>query len=191
MNQDPKAAPSAVLREEHQIILRVLNVLRRLVERADAERGFEIAALRKCVEFFRLFADACHHAKEEDLLFPVLESRGIPKDNGPIGVMLYEHKIARELTAQMGEAVEATAQGDATAESQFCAVARQYIDLLSRHIHKEDSILFNMGDQVMHDADQESLCTQFCEVGCRSFGGKKREELAQLADELEAEWSDA
>ena len=43
-----------------------------------------------------------------------------------------------------------------------------------------------MGDSVMTEDDQGSLCSQFCEVGCLSFGGKKREELEQLADELEA-----
>lgn len=191
MNQDSSVAPSTVLREEHQVILRVLDVLRVLVERSESGRGFEFDSLRKCVEFFRLFADACHHAKEEDLLFPVLESRGIPKENGPIGVMLYEHTVARKLTRQMGEAAEAVAGGEASAAAQFCMVARQYIDLLSQHIHKEDNILFTMGDRVMQDTDQKSLCAQFCEVGCRSFGGKKREELARLADELEAEWSDA
>ena len=39
----------------------------------------------------------------------------------------------------------------------------------------------------MSDADQASLCGQFCNVGCRSFDGKRRDELVQLADELEAQ----
>ncbi|NOX59130.1 MAG: hemerythrin [Planctomycetes bacterium] len=188
MNQDQNAAPSAVLRDEHQVILRVLSVLKRLVDRTEKGDGFEIESLRKCVEFFRLFADACHHAKEEDLLFPVLEARGIPKEGGPIGVMLYEHGIARELTKQMGETLETVAGGDESVTTQFCATANQYVDLLMAHIHKEDNILFTMGDRVMRPEDQTSLCEQFCEVGCRSFGGKKREELAELANELESDW---
>ncbi|MFQ5501483.1 MAG: hemerythrin domain-containing protein [Phycisphaerae bacterium] len=185
---NPEEKPSTVLKNEHQVILRVLRVLETLVIRVERGDGFEVAPLKQCVTFFRLFADACHHAKEETLLFPVLEQRGIPKEGGPIGVMLYEHSQAREFTRRMGEALEAFESGDAGAETQFRSAARSYMDLLINHIHKEDNVLFNMGDQVMTDEDQSSLCGQFCEVGCRAFDGKKRDELKQMADDLEQAW---
>lgn len=190
MDETGRDNPTSVLREEHQIILSVLTVVRRLLERAREGTGFEADALGQCVEFFRLFADACHHAKEEDLLFPVLESRGIPRDGGPIGMMLYEHGIARELTRQMGEAHAAACGGDESAVGKFCALAEMYDDLLTRHIYKEDNVLFMMGDQVMRETDQQELCSRFCEAGCRKFGGRKREELTQLAEALVAEWGD-
>lgn len=180
--------PSTVLRAEHQVILRVIGVLQRLVSRSQRGEGFELEALTRCVEFFRLFADACHHAKEEDLLFPVLEKSGIPKENGPIGVMLYEHGLARQYTKEMGEALQAKGVGASDAEKMFHVAAQQYIELLTNHIHKEDNILFNMGDQVMTDDDQEILCDKFCEVGCQAFSGKSRDDLARVADELEESW---
>lgn len=180
--------PSTVLRAEHETILCVIAVLQRLVDRSENGAGFERDAFGRCVEFFRSFADACHHAKEEDLLFPVLESRGIPRDGGPIGVMLEEHKLARGFTRDMGEALEAADRGEPDARVRFHAGAHQYIDLLTRHISKEDQVLFTMGDQVMTDEDQSNLCTRFCEVGCRSFGGKKRDELKRIAEELDSEW---
>lgn len=181
---DPQR-PSAVLKAEHQIILRVIRVLRRLVDRSERGDGFDQPALTRCVEFFRLFADACHHAKEEDLLFPVLESRGIPKDGGPIGVMLYEHSVARQLTAQMTEALETVRNNETEGRRRFHAAAHQYIELLTNHIFKEDNVLFNMGDRVMSEDDQTALCDSFCEVGCKAFGGKTRNELEQMANELE------
>jgi hemerythrin-like domain-containing protein len=185
----PDAAPSAVLRDEHKVILRVIRVIGTLVERSKSGNGFEVDSLKQCVEFLRFFADACHHAKEEDLLFPMLESRGVPNEGGPIGVMLYEHSIARKLTAQMGECIEAFEQGDADAEARFRDAAGQYVELLTNHIYKEDNILFNMGDQVMTAEDQSDLCGKFCEVGCRAFGGRKREELEAIAADLEERWA--
>jgi hemerythrin-like domain-containing protein len=173
---------------EHQVILRVIGVLERLVERSERGDGFEAESLGRCVEFSRLFADACHHAKEEDLLFPVLESRGIPRDGGPIGVMLQEHQMARAYTRQMGEALEAAQGGEADAAQRFHEAAHQYIELLTMHIGKEDNILYPMGDRVMTTDDQDTLRGRFCEVGCRAFGGKHREELERIADELEAQW---
>ena len=180
--------PTAVLKAEHQVILRVIGVLDRLMTKFESGGGLETGSLGKCVDFFRNFADACHHAKEEELLFPVLEKRGIPREQGPIGVMIYEHNLARGYTKDMGEALDARQRGESGAEQRFHVAAREYIELLGGHIATEDSVLFNMGDSVMTEDDQGSLCSQFCEVGCRSFGGKNREELEQMASELEAAW---
>ena len=180
--------PSAVLKTEHRVILRVVDVLERLVIRSQRGDGFEGDAFQQCVEFFRFFADACHHAKEEELLFPALEARGIPRENGPIGCMLEEHTLARGFTKAMGEALDERDRDDAGAEQRFIAAAREYIALLRAHINKEDNVLFNMGDSVLTAEDQSSLCDKFCEVSCRSFGGKKREELERLADEVETRW---
>ncbi len=180
--------PSAVLKAEHQVILRVLKVLRRLINRFNAGEGFERESLAQCVEFFRSFADACHHAKEEELLFPTLEAKGIPRDGGPIGCMLEEHRQARVFTAEMGDAIEANKCGSPGAPARFVEAADQYIDLLTNHIYKEDNILFAMGDRVMSDEDQSALREQFCAVGCRKFGGRNREELEQIADALEVKW---
>ncbi len=185
---ETKETPCGVLRTEHQVILRVIAVLRRLVVRCESGAGFEIRCLKRCVEFFRLFADACHHAKEEDLLFPALEARGIPRDGGPIGCMLEEHRMAREYTRSMGEALDEIERGREEARGRFLTTARQYAELLTQHIDKEDTVLFNMGDRVLSVDEQASLCGKFCEVGCRTFGGKKREELARIADDLESRW---
>ncbi len=191
MSNGQSESPVNVLRAEHQIILRVVRVLSRLMDRFEQAGEFVEAPLSKCVEFIRLFADACHHGKEEDLLFPVLESRGIPRDGGPIGVMLYEHQVARGLTKEMAAALTDARTGDAAARTRFCQAARKYADLLTDHIYKEDNILFTMGDRMMNPDDQRTLATKFCAVNCRAFDGRRREELQQIADELEAEWGHA
>jgi hemerythrin-like domain-containing protein len=180
--------PSTTLKNEHQVILRTLVVLERLANRSDSGDGFEHEAFAKAVEFLKLFADACHHAKEEDLLFPALEARGIPREGGPIGVMLYEHTVSRGFVSEMGQALEAHATGDTGAADRFVAAARSYISLLRDHINKEDNVLYMIGDNVMTEDDQATLCSKFCEVGCKTFGGKKREELERIADELETAW---
>ncbi len=188
MSNGQSDSPVNVLRAEHQIILRVVRILSGLMDRFEQADEFTEAPLTKCVQFIRLFADACHHGKEEDLLFPVLESRGIPRDGGPIGVMLYEHQVARGLTKDMAGALTDARTGDAAARTRFCQAARKYADLLTDHIYKEDNILFTMGDRMMNPDDQRTLTTQFCTVNCRAFEGRRREELQRIADELEAEW---
>lgn len=189
MSDGSTVQPSSVLKAEHQIILRVVRVLDRFMDRYEQAGEFRDGLLEKCVAFIRLFADACHHGKEEDLLFPVLEARGIPREGGPIGVMLYEHQVARGLTKDMARAL-ADARADKDAQARFCEAARQYCDLLTNHIFKEDNILFNLGDRVMNAEDQNSLAAKFCTVNCRVFEGRRREELERMADELERECGD-
>jgi len=188
---DPNTAnptPSGMLRGEHRVIERVLGVLAEPVERSERGEGLETDSLSRCVEFFRHYADACHHAKEEDLLFPILEARGVPREGGPIGVMLHEHTIARQLTKEMGEALADFSGSKRKAAEHFCQTAKQYIELLRNHIQKEDNVLFTMGDRVMSNEDQESLTKKFCEVDSGLFGGKRREEFERMADELEKQW---
>lgn len=182
--------PSAVLKREHQVILRVLDVLQNLLDASDEGGELEVEPVGRCVEFFRLFADACHHAKEEDLLFPVLEERGIPNEGGPIGVMLHEHRLARGFVQRMGQALERIRCGEQSTQTavELERAGREYIELLRLHIAKEDNVLFMMGDQAMTEDDQTRLTASFCEAGCRAFEGKRGEELEALADALEAEW---
>ena len=179
-----------VLKREHQVILRVLGVLERLLDEASRTGEPEIDALERCVEFFRSYADLCHHAKEEDLLFPVLEKRGIPNEGGPIGVMLEEHRMGRALVQRMAKALELMRSEDSSSQTpvELERAGRDYLELLRQHIFKEDNVLFMMGDQTMNDTDQSELTTKFCEVGCKAFGGKRAEELEAMADELESAW---
>jgi hemerythrin-like domain-containing protein len=179
------SAPSSELRREHRVIERVLAVLARLVARIDGGGELDKPAAKRCVEFFRLFADACHHAKEEELLFPALEARGVPREGGPIGVMLYEHAVGRRLTREMGTGLEACDQGSPDGMQRFCDAARSYLRLLTDHIAKEDNVLFRIGDTILSGDDCRRLCTGYEEVACRRFDGRRRDELEKLADDLE------
>ncbi|UCC74068.1 MAG: hemerythrin domain-containing protein [Gemmatimonadota bacterium] len=174
---------TGMLREEHQLILRVLDVLQSLVEKGDVGE-WDLEAWGDCVAFFRLFADACHHGKEEDLLFPELEARGMPRDSGPIAVMLYEHKQGRALVAQMAGALGGAESGEIEPLNRLEHAARAYLELLRAHIYKEDNHLFNMADFMVDKAGCDRLCAQYDVVCARRFEGRAKEDLENLAGNL-------
>jgi hemerythrin-like domain-containing protein len=119
------------------------------------------------VEFFRGFADQCHHCKEEDRLFPQLEKQGVPRDGGPIGCMLYEHKLGRAHIKALDEAVNAldAADGnDDNATQQIHAQGEAYIDLLRNHIAKEDMVLFVMADEMVQGTELTQLTNAYAEA---------------------------
>lgn len=173
---------TAVLRIEHQWILRVVVGLERLI--AQAPDALDLDTVEKCIRFFRLFADACHHGKEEDLLFPELEARGFSRTSGPIAVMLYEHRLGREWVAKMAAALAETRQGDAEARERLIEAGHGYIDLIRGHIHKEDHVLFNMADRVVDTPACQRLCAGYDAVCARRFEGCTKAELEALADEI-------
>lgn len=170
------------------MILKVIDVAEAVVEKAQADGAWDFDAMERCVEFFRLFADACHHGKEEDLLFPELEARGLPRDSGPIAVMLFEHRQGRELVRRMAEAMEGARDGDESALKTLTNAARGYIELLRNHIFKEDNALFNMADQMVDAPACRRLCDQYDVVCARHFEGRTKEQLETLAGQLQKEY---
>ena len=176
--------PTTVLREEHLVILKVLDALERVLNKGSALSTQNVETLAKYVSFFQLFADACHHGKEEDLLFPELEARGIPREGGPIGVMLAEHEQGRGFVRQMREALPGARAGEAAAVDALVSAGRDYIDLLRQHIDKENNVLFMMADRVVDESSCARLCGEYAHVCSGKFSGQTKDELQELAAEL-------
>ncbi|MCC6352978.1 MAG: hemerythrin domain-containing protein [Verrucomicrobiae bacterium] len=185
-----EGSATGVLRDEHQRILMVMRVLGRLLDAGERQGAWDLDAIGDCVMFFRLFADACHHGKEEDLLFPELEARGIPREGGPIGVMLYEHQMGRGFVRAMRDNLGPARGGDMGALTRLAEAGRQFIDLLTQHIHKEDHILFNMADHVIDGTACMGLCRKYDEVCGREFEGNTKAALEEIAARLRAKCPD-
>ena len=173
-----------VLRDEHQVILAVLDCLTALTDQARKGGELDSDAFRKSVNFVRGFADKWHHAKEEDLLFPALERKGIPKEGGPIGVMLHEHDVGRRHVQRMEEALAGAEAGGEKARAAVIENASGYVELLRDHIGKENNILFEMADRVLPPDEQARLVEQYAVREREGGGGGTREHYIGIAKEL-------
>ena len=176
---------TAMLRDEHVLILEVVDVLERTLDASD-EDAQAFGVIGRCVSFFRLYADACHHGKEEDLLFPELEDHGLPKDDGPIAVMLHEHRLGRAFVSRMAESIDDARSGEEWAIRELRSAADGYIDLIRNHIDKEDNVLFNMADAMVVGSACRQLCGKYAAVCQRRFEGRTKDDLERLAAELVA-----
>ncbi len=145
------ASPIAILVLEHEVILRALALLEQLGQRLESRVTVDRSSLSWLIDFFRAFADRCHHGKEEKHLFPALERHGVPKEGGPLGVMREEHEEGRAL-------VRAMAEGD---DRQIAKAIRGYVILLRAHIDKENSVLFPLAEQVLSGDEQRTLMHAF------------------------------
>lgn len=176
--------PTDQLKEEHEGILLMLKILGEVCSRLAARQKVDPNHPGRIVEFFRVFADKCHHGKEEGLLFPEMEKAGVPKERGPIGVMLAEHDQGRGYVRAMGEAAVRLKKGDPGGAEEFVENARNYITLLAQHIEKENSILFPMGEKVIPQEKQQALVKAFERLEREQIGEGTHEEFHQLLHQL-------
>ena len=173
---------TGVLREQHRLILRVVDAFQAAVTHAavpvDTERldGF--------IRFFRLFTDSCHHGSEEDVLFTTMEEHGLAAEGGPLEAMREEHRYGRSLVRGMADAIPALGNGDAAAHAAFAADAATYIGFIRAHIAREDDGIFELADNLIEGPACSRLCDAYEDVCQRRFEGMSMSALEQLATEL-------
>lgn len=176
-----------ILMAEHNVILRVIDTLEtqagRLAEGQAVRPGFFLDA----ASFVKGFADGCHHKKEEGVLFEAMVAAGLPKEGGPIAVMLAEHEEGRAYTRGMRDAALRMQAGDAAARADLANNALGYAGLLRQHIAKENGILFPMADEVIPLAEQAKVAEGFEHVEHEETGVGVHEKYLALAEAMERE----
>lgn len=176
--------PTSILMEEHRVIEQVLNCLERMAELCEQGQPLDAEAANQAFDFIRTFADHCHHAKEEDLLFPLMEQKGFSRSHGPTGVMLIEHEEGRRLVRAMADAVTKYQGGTAYAAREFATAARAFVALLRQHIQKEDHCLFAMADQALTPSEQQALEQSFARVQRERIGLDTHDKYVGIANWL-------
>lgn len=176
--------PTDVLMNEHRVIEQVLDCLEKMVSQIRTAGTLDLDNARRAVDFFKNFADGCHHGKEENALFPMMESRGFPHEHGPIGCMLHEHDLGRRNLQALSHAIERVAAGDRAALRLFASHAQEYICLLREHILKEDNRLFQMANHIFTDENNRQVLELFARMETHVMGPGSHERYSQLANEL-------
>ncbi len=162
------SAPIDVLLQEHRLIRLVLADLSRQAEAIVDSGGYDRQQLNRLVDFLKLFVDRFHHQREEAILFQTLRRHGLAEDL--LQQLEREHEKGRRLARQLAAALLASEQGEDLATPKVEEALRDYIELLTGHLRREEELLFPQLAQLSADG-----------------------ELAGLADELrrEEDWLDA
>lgn len=153
--------PTDILMQEHRVIEQVLDCLEAMASSAESHSELDQQDAKSVIDFFRNFADKCHHGKEEECLFPLLEKKGFSREKGPTGVMIQEHETGRQQVRGMEVALDAVEAGNPAATADYVTHARAFITLLREHIQKEDHCLFQMADKALDESEQSQLIEAF------------------------------
>ncbi|VVC06320.1 Iron-sulfur cluster repair protein YtfE [uncultured archaeon] len=175
------------LKKDHDLIEKVLRAMWATIPLLKNGRIIPEPIISQVIDFTKNFTDVCHHGKEENSLFPALEKKGMPKESGPIAVMLMEHQITRRLAIRMEESSNTYIKiGDPT---NLITDIEEYINHVVQHIWKENNRLFEMAEMALRN-DIEKVNQELSNVETQKLKeiGKTRESYEKLASELEKQF---
>jgi len=145
------------LENDHKYILRLINVMELMTE----NKVTSIGDIEEVINLIQKFADGFHHAKEENLLFPLLSQKGFSPEQGPVAVMLNEHIQGRNFVNGMANQLLQIKQNESFDYSPVYENMAGYAELLRSHIAKENNVLFRMADNVLSESEQKELIKEF------------------------------
>jgi hemerythrin-like domain-containing protein len=176
--------PKDLLREEHAETMKMLLVLQRFSKNLmDLEDG-EAEAFQTLIEFFEIYVDRCHHGKEEQFLFPALSrARGAEVDS-LISSLIDDHRQARVIMEQMKPYAGTHHSRTGADRKAFSERAERYVELVRRHIRKENSALLPLIEESLSETDRLQMAEQFQELERAILSSSRLETLLAGVREL-------
>src|SRR5262245_229499 len=142
-----------ILIQDHQIILRALDVLDIMSARTENGDAVEPQHVETLLRFLRTFADDHHQVKEESALFPELLRTSLAND-ARLRQMSFEHDQERSLVEGLEDALRTKKGAD------FVHFAKWLALLIRAHIHKEDNILFELAERSFSPEQDEQVTAE-------------------------------
>jgi hemerythrin-like domain-containing protein len=157
--------------KEHRLIeLMIKNINGKLRNNQDLENPVYAETV---LDFFRSYADRCHHGKEEDILFRELSKKQLSEQHQRImNELVQEHCIARKTVARLEEAKNKRSQ------TELRLVLSELIALYPPHIEKEDKHFFYPVMEYFSEQELDSMIQEFKEFDQKMIH-EKYEKLAK------------
>ena len=175
---------TAVLRREHEAIVLALRILAEIDRHAIVHDPIHQEDLLALVDFFSEFADACHHGKEEQLLFAQLMQADALQTRSVVERLRLEHEQGRHWIARMRRALQPPFRSEA-----FHEAARAYTQLLLEHIDKENTVLLPMAERLLSPEQLAALSRDFERFEVRVMGVQRHQALHELLQTLQVRYS--
>jgi hemerythrin-like domain-containing protein len=176
-----------ILREEHVILERVLVTLDIAAVGAAHQKEVRPGFFIDAYGFVLDFTEGFHFKKEEDFLFRLLVSKGLPVDGGEIGSLLADHQQSHRYIRAMLEAARQWEAENELARSEVIWATSGYTSLLHSHITRENNVLFNLVAQETTREEQKALAEAFEKFNILDTGEHLHDKYLKVAVAMEKE----
>jgi len=156
--------PVGPLMIEHRLIERMLRQLKEKSQEFDREKKVDTLFIDRAVDFIRMYADRCHHGKEEDILFRDLAKKQLkPELKKIMDELVNEHRYARNATKNLVSAKEKYGQADKTVLPDIVRLMAELAEFYPKHIEKEDKHFFLPCMGYFSKQEQADMLNEFWE----------------------------
>jgi hemerythrin-like domain-containing protein len=149
--------PIEILMQEHKDVLEIVDNIGRLQQELKDTPDETAPKLKELLAKLDKEFDIHSLSKEEKALFPAMEAF-MPRDEGPIGVMIQEHV---ELVRRIKDYKESLDTGD---YNKSLEAGAYLISVLPDHIYKEDNILYNMARMHLSSDDMDGIYQKMLDI---------------------------
>ncbi len=166
---------------EHRLIERMLNMIRRTLERVEQTRSIDPHFVDAAVDFIRVYADRTHHGKEEDILFRDLRKKDLSgEDRKFMEELIEDHIFSRATTKMLVEANMRYRNGDRTALGDVTDCLKKLVDFYPGHIRKEDEVFFPASRVYFSDEEDRIMLGEFWEFDRKMIHEKYKAVVKEL-----------
>ncbi len=156
--------PVGPLMIEHRLIERMIKQLMEKSQSFQKEKEIDILFIDKAVDFIRMYADRCHHGKEEDILFRDLAKKQLqPEHKKIMDELVKEHIYARNTTKSLVSAKDKYIQQAKTELFDIVKLMAELADFYPKHIEKEDKHFFLPCMNYFSKEEQAAMLNEFWE----------------------------
>lgn len=147
-----------IMVQEHVYIKRMIKVIRKAC--LDIFHGGEVDYndFVTIIDFIRSYADKHHHGKEEKILFDEMTKKlGTVAEKLITHGMLVEHDLGRLYISDAEAALEKIKAGEEESKLDLVSNMMGYGYLLTRHIDKEDGVVYTFGEKNLSKESKEKV----------------------------------
>ena len=167
-----------VISEDHRNLWRIAATIDLVADEMEAGSKVDPAFFNSVFDYIEQFMDACHHAKEDDYLFPVLRARS-PEAAAVLDRLQAEHRNGPEILKSLREKLVATAAGT-LGNADFAAALRIYTQGLKSHIGTEEKEAMPLARELLSAEDWAGIDRAFLDSEDPLFGEKAKAEFREL-----------
>jgi len=179
--------PIGPLMIEHRLIERMIQVMRKELQRFEKERKADPIFVDMAVDFIRTYADRCHHGKEEDILFRELSKKQLVDEHKRImDELIEEHRWGRKTVGELVDAKEKYATGDNDQLTTILDRMSALVDFYPKHIEKEDKRFFLPCMEYFNEQEKGSMLSEGWEFDRRLIHEKYENVVVNAEESLQA-----
>jgi len=159
----------------------MIGLMKSEVSKIVADRRTDPVFIEAAVDFFRTYADRCHHGKEEDILFAQLREKHLSLDHqGIMADLIEEHAMGRETVRDLLRANDKYKNGSITALDDIGELLRDLVNFYPLHIAKEDTAFFYPCMEYFTKQELDAMLDQFWDFDRKLIHEKYSHTIAEL-----------